>query len=662
MPHRPRKRSTRELPRINLRILIFCALGLLFGIFLCFRLMFGGLRPSDFLFIAAFFVCALFPLEKKRLLAMALAFVLFGGAGALVANAYANSYLSGPAEGDYTVEGTVVSFTPAVGVTHVLLGDLTVDGKRVGGKLSVSLESEAVRPGDVVSFEAELLRGELPNSEAEYYYFYTDIRYFAPDQSFNKVGTSKNIFLRLNAALYDCLEEGMGGTEADVAYALLTGSSKGMDEGLTEEVRRGGIAHIFAVSGLHIGILFGAAMLVFRPLKKYAFLPSSVLAFLYCAFCGFSVSSLRAAIMCLVMAFFRAFGKKYDFLNSISLAAVIVLLIFPADFLSPGFRLSFGACVGLALYSGSLSRLFAKIPKFPRFLSSYFSANLSVQLFTLPILLETFGYFSWWGFVLNLFLIPCLPVLFLAVLLCSVIALCIPPAAAFFLILPKGLLSLFLFVLSWGEFTAVLTGFSLGAGGIVWLTGSVLLSERFRLKLLPRTVLAGCLSLLIALCCLFENVVFSGGKAVAYDAHTGSAVLIQTPSSHVLVIDGTITAEDCNEFLAHRYQGTLDAVFVASGKETDGINHAIFLDTHVIYAKDEVETGLQHSPVVFTEQAEAGGLTFTFLTREKLTVEGEGVLIEIDFLGKEALGSDFFVHSGCGDLIFFFRDGIIKEI
>ncbi len=653
-----------ELPRVNFRPLVFCALGLLFGVFLYFRVRLGGLKPSDFLFLTAFLACAVFPLSWKRIAAILLALVLFGGAGALAAHVYTRHYLSGPARGEYAVIGTVESFSIENGSVYATLGDLYFDGVPVGGKLTVMIAGENARAGDVVAFENSLSRNGLPDfgNRSQEYLFYNDIRYECSSVGYEKIAESGNALLRLKTALFDCLDENMGGTEAEVAFALLTGSSRNMDEGLTDEVRTGGIAHIFAVSGLHIGILFGAAMLVFRPLKKYAVLPSVALAAVYCAFCGFTISSVRAVVMCAVMGLYRAFGRKYDFLQSISLAAIVVLLLFPADFLSAGFRLSFGACVGLALFSGSLSRLFGRIPKFPAFLAKYLSANLSVQLFTLPILLDTFGYFSLWGFLLNLVFIPLLPVFFLVVLLFSLFALCIPPAAVFFLALPKGLLSLFLLILSAAEFTAVVTGFSLGAGSAVWLTGSVLLSEKIRLRAAPRSILAALLAVLFTLAAVAENVVFTGGKVVVFTGHSGCAALVQTPSAHVLVIDDGISLEDCREFLSKRYAGKLDAVFVTGENELLGINRAAFLDAETVYAKDEIATGLRDVNIEFGESAEVGGLTFTFVSRQKLFVGGEDVLIEVDFSGGTALGADFFVHSGCGGLIFFFENGIIKVL
>ncbi len=653
----------RRLPRINFRILVFCAFGLVFGIFLCFRITLGSVRPSDFLFCLIFLGFALFPLSLRRVSLLLGLTLLFGGIGAGTARLYTKRYLSGPEEGTYFVAGTVASFTVENGRSYVLLESVSFDGASVGGKFSVTVDSELVRAGDILAFEAKVKRYDLPMSEDSraLYHFYRDIRYTCADISFEKTGTSGNFLLRISSALYDRLDGHMGSEEAQIAYALLTGNSGGMDEGLLDEVRTGGIAHIFAVSGLHIGILFGAVLLLFRK-KRWGVFPAIAVILFYSALCAFTVSSVRAVVMCAVLGAYRAYGRKYDFLQSISLAAIVVLLIDPADFLSVGFRLSFGACLGLALFSGSLSRLFAKIPHLPRFLTSYLSANLAVQLFTLPILWEAFGFFSVWGFVLNLFLIPLLPVFFLTVLIFSVLALIIPPAAGFFLVLPRGLLSLFLLVISAGDFSFVLTGLSLGAGGTAYLIASLILSERFRLRTVPRLGAAAGLLVVFALCIALENIVPAGVRIDVYTSHTGSAALVRTTNDRILILDGGIGVRDSRDFLARTCDERLDAVFVLSEEELSGINRAVYLSAEKVYAYEEIPTGLMQKEVTFGKTQIVAGMKFCYETRSKLTIEVCGAVIEVDLEGEEALGADLFIGGGQGGLKYFLRSGIIKTI
>lgn len=652
----------KRLPHINFRPLTFCALGLALGIFLYTRIRFGGLAASDFIFLGLLLFFGIRPYTAKRILAVLLCVVISAGVGAAAIHIYSACFTNRVEAGEYEVTGTVESFTVDDGQTSLILSGLKIDGGRAGGKLSANVRSEDVRAGDILTFTAKISTSELPvsgNSYAEYLYE-NDVRYTASYVSAEKTGTSHNVFLLLNSCVYDRLHSNMQENEADVSYALLTGNSRGVDGTLLDAIREGGVAHIFAVSGLHIGILFGAVSALFSPLlKRKSFLPALAAAIFYSAFCGFTVSSVRAVIMCGVLSINRAFGRKMDFLNSVSFAAIAVLLFMPAQWLSAGFRLSFGACIGLALFSGSFARAFKRLP---RFLGKYLAANLSVQIFTFPVLIDCFGYFSVWGTLLNFFLIPLLPVLFLGLLLCTLFALIIPPAAAFFLFFPESMISLLIYVFSVLDFSLVLTGFSLGTGAVVWFSGAGILSQRFRLKPAVKGIAAGVLCLLFAFCMVYENAVFYGCKIVVYEDGNSCSTLLRTKDAAVLVIDGEISLKKCESFLARTYGGTLDAVVVLSADELDGINVGAFLSADAVYAREEIVTGLRETEVVFGETFSVGSISFRYEGAEKLAVLAENAVVEIDFENYAALGADLFVGKGSGGLKFFLKDGIIKSV
>ncbi len=653
---------TNERPRINFRPLVCCALGLIFGIELYFAIRFGGVRPSDFCIFLILFSLCLVPFERRRVLALALALLLFGGLGAGLAHLNTEQRLRVKPDGEYLVSGMVGTFTVKNGRTDVLLRDLTFDGVPVGGELTTSLTGETFRAGDIVTFQAKVTANGLPMSgdSDSIYLFCNGIRYRVGRAEAEKTGTSGNVLLLSTSALYDSLRSGMGGTEAQIAYALLTGNSHGIDTGLLEEVRAGGIAHIFAVSGLHIGTLFAAVMLLFRKLGRRAYFPALAAAFVYAAFCAFTVSSVRALVMCAVLGAYRSMGRKYDYPSALALAAILILLVSPCEWLATGFRLSFGACLGIALLGGPLKRCLCRIPHLPRLFARYLSANLAVQFFTVPILLEAFGYFSVWGFLFNIAFIPLLPVFFLTTLLFSALALAIPPAAAFFYAAPKGLLSLFVFLFSAADLSWVLTGFSLGMGASVFVIALVMLSDRIRLSNAVRAGIAACLVAVFAAIVVLENVVFTGCRIDVYTKDDGAAALVRSPHAAVLVIDGDLGLADAKDFLARTYGGKLDGVLVLAEDETEAINRAAFLPAAAVYARDAVETGLRETALVFGERVEIGGLVFRFARRDKLAILAEGTVLELDFENPAALGADFFLDSSDGGLKFFLENGIMR--
>ncbi len=648
-----RLKPPRALPVFNLRPFVYSALGLIFGILLYARIRFGTLKPTDFIPFLFLFLLSARSFSLKSTAAIFLCFFVFAGAGALLFHHYSNNFSSARPAGEYEVTGTVLSFSVDDKSSALILGDLKFDGEETGGKLSVTLPSEEPRTGDVISFNANVKTNPLPQggSYGESL-FVKDVRYNAAADSFTVTGKG-NLLLRLNASVYRVFHENLDKTQADTAYALLTGNSGNMDESFTSAIRQGGVAHIFAVSGLHIGILYAAVSLVFSKCGRYKIIPATAAAIVYSAFCGFTVSSLRAVIMCAVMGAYNAFGRKYDFLQSVAFACCAVLLIRPAEWLSAGFRLSFGACLGLALFARPLGRL---MKKFPAFLREYLSANLAVQIFTFPVLIETFGYFSVWGTLLNFILIPALPVLFLGLFCCTAFALIIPPAAFVFLAPPSGMLTLFALLFSF-DFSLVLTGFSLGTSGTVFLVGAAALSEKINLKRKVRLSVALFFCVLFTALFLLENVVIAGSKITA----TKGAILVETTSGQVLVIDGKRTAEYYERFLSRNCPDTLDAVVVLGENANDGVSTALFLPAKEIHVFESAFTGLTKTNLHAEESFVVENMTFRYESAGKLTLISEDRTVEIDFKSGESLNADLFI-SGEREEIYYLWDGAVYRI
>ncbi len=649
----------RELPRINFRPLLPCAAGVCFGIFLYTALRFFTVEASSFLLPAIFFVLSVASLRKK-FLPFFLCLAAFCGLGAGAVHLYTLRFSADDSEPYSTVRGTISEITVRDGYSEVTLSRLTLNGGRTGGKLSLVLPSEELRAGDLIEASGRTVHTDLPapNDSSDYV---ADIRYSMNAANWEKVGVSSDPFLRVNAALYDLLHENMEREEAQVGYALLTGNSGSVDDGVLAAVRGAGIAHIFAVSGLHIGILYGAVSLAARPLRRFSFVPAVLVSAAYVAVCGFSVSAVRALVMCAALGVRRAAGRKPDLLSSLCLASLVVLLFRPAEWLSVGFRLSFAAVFGLAMLSGGITRALCRI-HLPRGISSYLSATLSVQAFTFPVLLETYGYFSLWGILLNPVFLPVLPTAYLSLVVTAVASLIIPPAAPYFLIVPEAVLALLLFVLAVTDFSALLTGISLGAGGMVIVCTLVLVSERVRFGGLARSGLAlGGLCLLFA-CILAENAVLAGCRVDVYDGGDGELVLVRTRDCSVLILGENATLGQCRDFLRRRDTGTLDAAVALGKDEGRVINVAAFTGAAAIYACEETATGLLETELVFGKSFTVGGIDFTFESEEKLSFLAEGVVVEVDFTAPEALGADLFIGTGDAGLKFFLGYGIIYAI
>ncbi len=200
--------------------------------------------------------------------------------------------------------------------------------------------------------------------------------------------------------------------DAGVLQALLLGDKSNLDAELLSLYQENGIAHILAVSGLHLSIL---GMGFYRLLRRLqlphnpAALVSSLLILSYGILTGASGSALRAVIMLLLQFLARSLGRTYDMLSALSTACLLLLFSSPYLLFSAGFQLSFGAVFALGLAAE------LPMPSHP-FLSGI-AQSLLLQLFTLPILLYHYFQLPVYSILLNLLVLPLLAFLVYAALL-----------------------------------------------------------------------------------------------------------------------------------------------------------------------------------------------------------------------------------------------------
>jgi competence protein ComEC len=200
--------------------------------------------------------------------------------------------------------------------------------------------------------------------------------------------------------------------------ALLLGSRGLLSSEEKEAFREAGVAHLLALSGLHVGILVTGGWFLLRLLRfprawRYFLLIPAV--GLYVLIGGLRVSLLRAAVMFGVVGIFWTLWERglvakawLDPLQGLSLAALIVLLIWPWSVRDAAFQLSFSATAGIVLLlpSWTGSALRRRLPRFPRYFLDLGVVSACAQLGVLPFLASTFGYIASYGLLANLILIP----------------------------------------------------------------------------------------------------------------------------------------------------------------------------------------------------------------------------------------------------------------
>lgn len=211
------------------------------------------------------------------------------------------------------------------------------------------------------------------------------------------------------------------------ARAFLLAVIVGNRELLTLEMRdnflKTGTVHVLAVSGLHIGII---TMIIFVLLKlffkqrKYIYGISIVIISLYAVVVGLRPSVLRALIMVSVFIFSRILGRQNSLLNSLFIAAVLVVLVHPYDLYSAGFLFSFTIVFFLITLTPLIGRSLIResivedrYRQVKQKVVFFLSGCLVAQLAVIPIMLYYSNIFSVSSFFINIVLIPLMyPVLF----------------------------------------------------------------------------------------------------------------------------------------------------------------------------------------------------------------------------------------------------------
>lgn len=148
-----------------------------------------------------------------------------------------------------------------------------------------------------------------------------------------------------------------GADTAAVAAGMLFGDTSLLEESLYESFRKNGTAHIMAVSGLHVGVLYSCVRALLRRCTKKRQRQVSI-AFLifYAALCGFSVSVLRASVMLAFSVAAEGLLKRYDMMSAAGAAGILFLIKNPYLLFHTGFLLSFTAVLSLGVIGSALSQ------------------------------------------------------------------------------------------------------------------------------------------------------------------------------------------------------------------------------------------------------------------------------------------------------------------
>ena len=222
-----------------------------------------------------------------------------------------------------------------------------------------------------------------------------------------------NFMLRLRASIQENMDRHIQTPYSNqIAKALLLGQKKHVEKEVSEAYVTAGTMHVLAVSGLHVGIVYGFFFLFIKPYrlpghKRILYLSLLIMIiWMYALITGMSPSVMRAATMFTLMGLAQMKSRSPSIYNSLALSALILLVFDPFIIYSVGFQLSYLAVFGIVLLQPKIAGLWQPNNKVITYFWNIISVSIAAQLMTFPISVHYFHVFPTYFMISNLIAIP----------------------------------------------------------------------------------------------------------------------------------------------------------------------------------------------------------------------------------------------------------------
>jgi len=229
--------------------------------------------------------------------------------------------------------------------------------------------------------------------------------------------------------LRESISQNLSPPQSSILGAIILGDKSRISQEWKEKLNYAGVRHITAVSGMHVAILTSVLMSLLIGLglwRQQAFYIAVILVILFIIMTGLQPSAIRAGIMGGLFLFGQYLGKQSVSSRAIIIAGALMLGQNPLLLrLDVGFQLSFLAMFGIIYLMPAFQNLLRKIPNFFQ-LRNILAMTLSAQIFTLPILIYNFGYFSRIAPLSNVLIVPFLPYIMISGFIFGIVGIVFP--------------------------------------------------------------------------------------------------------------------------------------------------------------------------------------------------------------------------------------------
>lgn len=331
--------------------------------------------------------------------------------------------------------------------TSVLAEVRTEQGGRVKTLLYLNGEEvDALRPGDRLTVTASFRMADTMAGEETDYYYAKGILLMANCEEWT-VERPERVPVKywpamVSRALKDSVAWAFPDSAAPLVTALITGDKTQLPDTVYSALRRSGLAHVIAVSGLHVSFLAGLITTLLGRRRRLSAVVGICLLFFFAAVAGNTPSVQRAGFMQAMLLIAPLADRENDPPTALSVVLMVLLLFNPYAAASVSLQLSFAAVAGIFLFTGPLCEKWGrKLPRKPkgfwiklgcrtaRVVIDSVATTLGAIVFTTPLMAFYFDSISLISPLTNLLALWAVSDAFLGGLVTALVGLALPAVA-----------------------------------------------------------------------------------------------------------------------------------------------------------------------------------------------------------------------------------------
>ncbi|BAL80971.1 ComEC/Rec2 family competence protein [Caldisericum exile] len=257
------------------------------------------------------------------------------------------------------------------------------------------------------------IQGELHKNTSKLINFEDTLTLFPKSVKIIKSQIFYTFLSNLRSKIIHNIRSTLKSEEGNLLISTLIGTNA-LESSTKSDFQLSGIAHIFAISGLHIGIIYSFFTILLNFFIPFVQIFSLFVTFLFIVFIGLKFSAIRAFLMLSILVLGNYLGRGKNLLNSLIVAISLILIAFPQSLFSISFYLSCFAILGIVV---------ALKFDFKQKIFNLLNVSIFVNLYETPLVLFVFNSIPIISIPLNLFVIPYMSFLLLIGLLYTFISL-----------------------------------------------------------------------------------------------------------------------------------------------------------------------------------------------------------------------------------------------